>query len=99
MSEKKKSTIIERFLGLVMSQALGGITRPLERLAKRVARAFGLILGGIVIAVIGISFLSVGTVKWLAMLMPSWLAWILVGTILFLVGVMVALIAYFTGRS
>ncbi len=84
---------------MVLREALGGIVKPAERLAKRVARAVGLILAGVVISVLGIAFLAVGAVKWLAILMPVWLAWFLVGIILFLAGVAVTAITFSTGRG
>lgn len=90
---------MERLARLVLREALGGIAKPAERLAKRVARAVGLILAGVVISVLGIAFLAVGAVKWLAILMPVWLAWLLVGIILFLAGVAVTAITYSTGRG
>jgi uncharacterized membrane protein len=98
LPEKGSSTLFERLARLVLQQALGGIAKPAERLAKRVARAIGLILAGVVISVIGIAFLAVGAVKWLSMLMPSWLAWVLVGIILVLVGVTVTATTYSVGR-
>jgi hypothetical protein len=99
LPEKDSSSLLERLARLVLREALGGIAKPAERLAKRVARVVGLILAGIVISVLGIAFLAVGAVKWLAILMPSWLAWLMVGIILFLVGVIVTAITYSTGRS
>ncbi len=99
LSEKEKPTLIERLARLVLREALGGIAKPVEKLAKRVARAIGLILGGIVLSILGIAFLGVGAVKWLAMLMPGWLAWLMVGIVLFLLGVTVTLVTYASGRS
>jgi uncharacterized membrane protein len=99
LPEKEGSTLLERLARLVLREALGGIAKPAERLAKRVARAVGLILAGVVISVLGIAFLAVGAVKWLAILMPVWLAWLLVGIILFLAGVAVTAITYSTGRG
>ncbi|MGD0177234.1 MAG: phage holin family protein [Candidatus Bathyarchaeia archaeon] len=99
MPEKEGSTLLERLARLVLREALGGIAKPVERLAKRVARAVGLILAGVVISVLGIAFLAIGAVKWLAILMPVWLAWLLVGIILFLAGVAVTAITYSTGRG
>lgn len=99
MPEKEGSTLLERLARLVLREALGGIAKPVERLAKRVARAVGLILAGVVISVLGIAFLAIGAVKWLAILMPVWLAWLLVGIILFLAGVAVTAITFSTGRG
>jgi hypothetical protein len=98
LPEKETSTLFERLARLVLREVLGGIAKPAERLAKRVARAVGLILAGVVISVLGIAFLAVGAVRWLAILMPAWLAWVLVGLILFLVGVTVTAVTFSTGR-
>jgi tetrahydromethanopterin S-methyltransferase subunit G len=98
LPEKETSNLFERLARLILREVLGGIAKPAERLAKRVARAVGLILAGIVIAVLGIAFLAVGAVKWLAILMPAWLAWVLIGIILFLVGVTVTAVTFSTGR-
>jgi hypothetical protein len=98
LPEKETSNLFERLARLILREALGGIAKPMERLAKRVARAVGLILAGVVISVLGIAFLAVGAVKWLAILMPGWLAWVLVGVILFLVGVTVTAVTFSTGR-
>jgi hypothetical protein len=98
LPEKETSNLFERLARLVLREVLGGIAKPAERLAKRVARAVGLILAGVVISVLGIAFLAVGAVKWLAILMPAWLAWVLVGIILFLVGVTVTAVTFSTGR-
>jgi putative Ca2+/H+ antiporter (TMEM165/GDT1 family) len=59
----------------------------------------GLILAGIVIALIGVGFVSVGAVKWLSALMPSWLAWVIVGIMLLLIGVTVTATTFASGRS
>ena len=99
MPEKETSNLFEKLARLVLRKVLGGIAKPAERLAKRIARAVGLILAGVVISVLGIAFLAVGAVRWLAILMPAWLAWVLVGIILFLVGVTVTAVTYSTGRS
>ncbi len=99
MSEKDKPSIVERLARVVLREALGGIAQPVERLAKRVARAVGLILAGIVVSVLGIAFLGVGAVKWLTTMMPNWLAWGLVGIILFLIGLTVTLTTYSSGRG
>ena len=56
------------------------------RYSRRLLRRFAFILGGIAIALFGVVVVSVGIIKWLALYMPSWLAWLIVGVILLLVG-------------
>lgn len=99
MTEKEKAPLIDRLARLFLREALSGIVKPVEKVAKRIARAVALILAGITICVLGIAFLAVGSVKWLAVLMPSWLAWIIVGIILLLLGLLVATLTYVSGRS
>jgi nitrogen fixation/metabolism regulation signal transduction histidine kinase len=90
---------VEKLIKLVLREALGGVAKPAERFMKRVVRAFGLILAGIVIAIIGVGFVSVGAVKWLSVLMPSWLAWVIVGIMLLLIGITVTMTTFASGRS
>ena len=99
MPEERKTSFLDQIVKLVVREAIGGIAKPAERFAKRIARAVGLILGGIVLAIIGVAFSAVGAVKWLSALMPNWLAWIIVGIILFLVGVIVTTSTIASSRS
>jgi lipopolysaccharide export LptBFGC system permease protein LptF len=99
LPEQERASFLDRIVKLVVREALGGIAKPAERFAKRVARAVGLILGGIVLAILGVGFVSVGAVKWLSALMPGWLAWLIVGIILFLVGIIVTTTTLASGRS
>ena len=99
MPQEEGASFLDKMVKLVIREALGGIAKPAERFAKRIARAVGLILGGIVLAILGVAFLSVGAVKWLSVLMPNWLAWIIVGIVLFLMGVIVTTLTLVSGRS
>jgi fatty acid desaturase len=99
LPEPEKPTLAEKFVKLILREALGGIAKPAERFVKRLARAVGLILAGIVIALIGVGFVSVGAVKWLSALMPAWLAWVIVGIMLLLIGITVTATTFASGRS
>jgi hypothetical protein len=99
LPEAEKQSLPERLVKLVLREALGGIAKPAERFVKRLARAVGLILAGIVVALIGIAFVAVGAVKWLSGLMPPWLAWVIVGIMLLLIGITVTTMTFAAGRS
>lgn len=99
MPEAEKPTLAERLVKLILRETLGGVVKPAERFVKRLARSVGLILAGIVIALIGVGFVSVGTVKWLSALMPAWLAWVIVGIMLLLIGATVTATSFASGRS
>jgi hypothetical protein len=59
----------------------------------------GLYMAGLVIALIGIIFLATGIVKWLAMIIPSWLAWTIVGIVLLLWGMVLTLATFAASKS
>jgi len=99
LSEPAKPTLAERLVKLILGEVFSGITKPAERFVKRVARSVGLILAGIVIALIGVAFVSVGAVKWLSALMPAWLAWAIVGIMLLLIGITVTMTTFASGRG
>jgi hypothetical protein len=99
LPEPEKPALAEKLVKLILREALGGVAKPVEHFVKRLVRSVALILGGIVIAVIGIAFVAVGAVRWLSTLMPTWLAWAIVGIMLLLIGVTVTTTAYASGRS
>ena len=99
MPEPEKPALAEKLVKLILREALGGVAKPVEHFVKRLVRSVALIMGGIVIAVLGIAFVAVGAVRWLSTLMPTWLAWAIVGIMLLLIGVTVTTTAYASGRS
>ena len=82
-----------------MRQALGGIGKSVERFVKRTLKLAGLAVAGLTISLLGIAFVAMGIVKWFTLLIPSWLAWLVVGIILLLLGVAVTALTLVTMRS
>jgi uncharacterized membrane protein YqhA len=99
LPEEDKPTLIEKLVLLVLRQTLGRVLKSAERFVKRTLRMIAMALAGVIIAVLGVGFLAVGAVKWFSILMPSWLAWTIVGLILLLVGVVLALAAVIGSRG
>jgi len=99
MSESNKSSLIETIFRAVAQRTLGAVTRYVERMVKRALRLASLYAAGVLIAIIGLIFWAIGVVKWLAMIMPSWLAWLLVGMIMLLLGAVIVLAASLASRS
>jgi hypothetical protein len=99
LPEEDKPTLIERVALAVLRQAFGGIAKGAERFIKRAIRIIAVTLAGVVIAVLGVAFLSIGAVKWLSALMPNWLAWAMVGVVLFLVGIILAMSTFVGSRG
>jgi len=99
MPEDEKSSIFEVLLRAVAQRALGFLNRYVDRAVKRALRMAGLYMAGLVIALVGVIFLATGIVKWLAMIIPSWLAWTIVGIVLLLWGMVLTLATFAASKS
>jgi len=99
MSESRKSSLLESLVRAVAQRTMGTVTKYVERVVRRVLRLAGLYVAGLLIAVIGLIFLAIGVVKWLAMIVPSWLAWLMVGIVMLLLGVVFVLAAFLASKS
>jgi len=99
MPENEKPSLLEALVRAIVERALGGLNRYFERIVKRILRAAGLYIAGLVVALAGLIFLAIGVVKWLAMMVPSWLAWLIVGLVMFLLGVVLALATFVASRG
>jgi uncharacterized protein involved in cysteine biosynthesis len=99
MSESGKSSLLETLVRAVAQRTMGTVTKYVERVVRRVLRLAGLYAAGLLIAIIGLIFLAIGVVKWLAMIVPSWLAWLMVGIVMLLLGVVFVLAAFLASKS
>jgi hypothetical protein len=90
LSDDEKS-FVEKIFQEILRRTLGKLSESIERSIKRAIRLAAMAFGGIIIALLGLTFLTVGIIKWLTLLMPSWLAWILVGIIILLAGISLTL--------
>ncbi len=99
MPEDEKPSLLEALTRSLIQRVLGGLGRYAEQLLRRLLRLVGLYLAGFMLAVVGLVFLALGVVRWLTLLIPSWLAWLIVGIVLFLLGVVLTMAAYIASRS
>ncbi|HXY82116.1 MAG TPA: phage holin family protein [Candidatus Saccharimonadales bacterium] len=79
-------TFVEKIVRELIRRTIGKLSESIERSVKRAIRLAAMAFGGVIIALLGLTFLTVGIIKWLTLLMPGWLAWILVGIIILLAG-------------
>jgi len=99
MPEREKPSLLEALVRAIIDRALGGLNRYVERIMKRILRAAGLYIAGLVVSLAGLIFLAVGVVKWLATIVPTWLAWLIVGLVMFLLGAVLTLATLVASRS
>jgi len=66
---------------------MGPLFDSVDQYFKKLARTIALILGGVAIAILGVIIVTVGMIKWLSQIIPSWLSWVVVGIVLLLLGI------------
>jgi len=84
--EHEKPTFTEKLLNVILRKTVDNFVDSFDRYSKKFVRAAAMILAGIAIAMLGIAVIAVGMAKGLAMFLPSWLAWIIVGALFMLIG-------------
>jgi lipopolysaccharide export LptBFGC system permease protein LptF len=84
--EKEKPAFWDKVLNAILRNIVDRLVDSFDNYSKRIVRTVAMILAGIVIALLGVSVIAIGVVKWFALFLPSWLAWIIVGLILLLIG-------------
>ncbi len=99
MPEDEKPSLLEALVRSIAQRAFGGLGRYAEKLVRRVLRIVGLYIAGLVVALVGVVFLAIGIVKWLAIMVPSWLAWLIVGLVMLLLGMVLTLATFVASRS
>jgi hypothetical protein len=98
LPDRDKSTLAEKLTQVVIGRIVGGVAESARRFVKRAVRIVVLALVAVTMALLGIVFLAIGAVKWFSILMPSWLAWSVVGIILLLLGVVLGLATLISSR-
>jgi hypothetical protein len=100
MSERSKSSsLVETVVRAVAERAMGTVTKYIERIVRRILRLAALYIVGLFIALVGLIFLAIGVVRWLALIVPAWMAWVIVGIIMLLLGIVFVLAAFLASKS
>jgi ABC-type antimicrobial peptide transport system permease subunit len=99
LPEREKPSFLEKLAKSAVDRVVGEVGKSVQRRIKRILRMVGLVIAGTMIAVLGLVFLAIGVVKWFSVMMPSWLAWLVVGLLLFLLGLLLALVGFVSSRG
>ena len=84
--EQEKPAFWEKLLRVILRRTVDNLVDSFDHYSRKFVRAAAMILAGIAMALLGIAVIAVGIVKWFALFVPSWLACIIVGILLLLIG-------------
>ena len=91
MAEDGKSSVIRKVIQEPIRRVLDSASSAVGQPIKHALRKVAILFGGILVALLGLTLLTIGIIKGLALFMPSWMSWILVGIIVLLAGLVLAL--------
>ena len=84
--DREKPAFWEKLVDVIMHKTVDNFVDSLAHYSKKFVRTAAMIIAGIAIATLGVALIAVGAAKWFAQFLPPWLAWIIVGILLILVG-------------
>ena len=85
--------ILKKIYSSILGQAQDAVGGYVKDKIKQVLRAIAVAVTGIVLLAAGIIFFCVGLIGYLSPIIPSWLAWTLVGIIVAMVGLVLLLVS------
>jgi amino acid transporter len=98
MTEKQHrsvwSRIVERLLGPLLDEVEKTVRKRVDKYVQEITRTILIAMVGAVMLAGGLIFVLIGVTKGLSTIMPSWLAWGLIGIIMALIGI----IAFMSAR-
>jgi hypothetical protein len=84
--EEEKPALWEKLLGMVLRKTVDNFVDSFDHYSKKFVRAAAMIFAVIAIAMLGIAVTAVGVAKRFALFLPEWLAWMIVGILLLVIG-------------
>ncbi len=85
--------ILKKIYSSILGQAQDAVGGYVKDKIKQVLRAIAVAVTGIVLLAAGIIFFCVGLIGYLSPIIPSWLAWTVVGIIVAMVGLVLLLVS------
>ena len=79
-------------MDLIIGQLRASIQGYIKKLLTTITKFLVLIIVGVPLLASGAIFVLIGTVNYLSLIYPSWLAWDIVGVIALLIGIILLLV-------
>lgn len=93
MSKDFLNAILKKISSTVLSEAREAVGGYVKEKIKQVLKTIAVAVAAIVFLSTGVIFVCVGLIRYLSLIVPSWLAWIFVGIIVAMIGLLLILVS------
>ena len=93
MSKDFLNAILKKISSTVLSEAREAVGGYVKEKIKQVLKTIAVAVAAIVFLSTGVIFVCVGLIRYLSLIVPSWLAWIFVGIIVAMIGLLLLLVS------
>ena len=99
MSKDFLNAILKKISSTILAEAQEAIGGYVKDKIKRVLKTIAVAVTGIVLLVAGVIFVCVGLIRYLGSIVPSWLAWTIVGIIVAMIGLILLLVSLLSVKT
>ena len=93
MSKDFLNAILKKISSTFLSEAREAVGGYVKEKIKQVLKTIAVAVAAIVFLSTGVIFVCVGLIRYLSLIVPSWLAWIFVGIIVAMIGLLLILVS------
>jgi len=93
LSKDFLNAILKKISSTVLSEAREAVGGYVKEKIKQVLKTIAVAVAAIVFLSTGVIFVCVGLIRYLSLIVPSWLAWIFVGIIVAMIGLLLILVS------
>ena len=93
MSKDFLNAILKKISSTILSEAQEAVGGYVKDKIKQVLKTIAVAVTAIVFLATGVIFICVGLIRYLSLIVPSWLAWIFIGIIVAMIGLLLLLVS------
>jgi len=93
LSKDFLNAILKKISSTILSEAQEAVGGYVKDKIKQVLKTIAVAVTAIVFLATGVIFICVGLIRYLSLIVPSWLAWIFIGIIVAMIGLLLLLVS------
>ncbi len=93
MSKDLLNAILKKISSTILEEAQEAVGSYVKDKIKQVLKTIAIAVTGSILLAAGIIFLCIGSIRYLSLILPSWLAWTIIGMFVAMIGLLLLLVS------
>jgi len=93
LSKDLLSAILKKISSTVLEEAREAVGNYVKDKIKQVLKTIAIAVTGAILLAAGIIFFCIGSIRYLSSILPSWLAWTMIGIFVAMIGLLLLLVS------